>query len=693
MTTSLHSIDWIIIGAYGLAALLLGSWFARSASRSVDSFFVGDRRLPWWLAGTSIVATTFAADTPLAVTGIVASGGISGNWLWWSWAIAHLVATFFFARLWRRSGVITDAQITELRYSGRAAAWLRAIKAVYFGLFVNCLTMAWVIAAMVKISRAFFDVQPALVIAVCVVVALAYTVLGGFRSVVFTDMLQFLLGMGGAVLLAWLVLKDFGGMGQIPVPGTSSGTGLLGELGQTVSRLGGNLDDVLDFVPGPDHPQMTPIYMVVLLLAGWWRYAEGSGYVVQRLAACRDEAQAQAASLWFAVAHNALRPWPWFLVALAAIVIYPQIPAPERLEGSFPASDQPVVVEPAVLDVATGGTLRVTGAPPGSIVGIGSQRVTLKPGHDGSLQAVFAGFPESSTQDLLLVTPDGASLRLPGLVVRLQDREMAYPLMMGIYLPPGLLGLVVVSLLAAFMSTIDTHTNWGASYLVKDLYLRFIRPGATQRQAVAVSRWSILLMGLLAGITALFIQNIADVWRFLITLGAGLGSVSAARWYWSRVTAHAELAAMAVTTVLAIGMQVFCSSRVFGSANPFFLFQIPAWGQILLIAGASLCTWVPVALWGPPNDPATLDGFARKVAPPGPGWPGRESGGSFTPMFLRFLGGLVVVYGSLFGIGYLVLGPRLPGAMLLGLATLVLAWILKSPATSAPPGRNRVTLH
>ena len=234
MHPTIHAIDWVIIGLYVVVALALGSWFSRKASSSVDSFFVGGRDLPWWIAGTSIVATTFAADTPLAVTGIVAAGGIAGNWIWWSWAIAHVVATFLFARMWRRSGVITDAEITELRYSGPWAAALRGFKAVYFGLFINCITMAWVIAAMVKISSAFFDWPPAAVIVVCVFVAVAYTILGGFRSVVATDLIQFVLGMAGAVALAWFALDAFGGMGAAPASPGDAGSDLLGALSQTL---------------------------------------------------------------------------------------------------------------------------------------------------------------------------------------------------------------------------------------------------------------------------------------------------------------------------------------------------------------------------------------------------------------------------------------------------------------------------
>ncbi len=682
------AVDWPIIAAYGLFALALGSFFTKKASRGVESFFVGDRKLPWWVAGTSIVATTFAADTPLAVTGLVALGGISGNWIWWCWGIAHVVATFFFARLWRRSGVITDAEITELRYSGRVAAALRGFKAVYFGIFINCLTMAWVIAAMVKISAAFFDVEPAWVIIACVAFSVTYTTLGGFRSVVVTDLVQFCLGMGGAILIAYLAVSHFGGIGATGVGSDGEAAhGLLGRLAEVTEEAGGSLSAVLDFVPAPDHPQMPLVVFAVLLIAGWWRYAEGNGYIVQRLAACKDEGHAQAASLWFSVAHNALRPWPWILVGLAALIIYP------RLAGEAPpqlvSEDGQVTVTPASIDVVTGGLLTITGAPAGAVLWVDDQRAVLEPGENGALVARFGPLARSRTTELRIESadPESATGRwtIRGLRVELTDREMGYPLLMGRFLPTGVLGLVIASLLAAFMSTIDTHTNWGASYLVRDLYQRFIRPDASERHYVLVSRLCIVGMALLAGVTALFVHNIAEVWRFLITLGAGLGSVAAARWYWSRVTPQAEFAALGVTTVLAIGLLLFSTPQLFGGPNPFLFYEVPGWTQIIIIAGASLATWVPVSLFGPRNDPQVLRAFAALVRPPGPGWP-RTPGVAPDPLWpttQRFAVGLVVLYGSLFGLGQVILGSLGLGLALLAVVAVLLAWIIRGSRAAA----------
>ncbi|MCK5688277.1 Na+:solute symporter [Myxococcota bacterium] len=589
MTHTLHNADWLMIGLYVAFAIGMGAYFTKKASESVSSFFVGSRNLPWWVAGTSMVATTFAADTPLAVTGIVATGGISGNWLWWSWAIAHLVATFFFARLWRRSGVITDAEITEIRYGGRPAASLRVFKALYFGIFINGLTMAWVIAAMVKISRAFFDVDPVVVIVVSMLVAVIYTTLGGFHSVVVTDLVQFALGMGGALVLAIIVTNHFGGIGALPDT-SGEGSGLLLALHEALAKEGIlTTSSVLEFLPSANHPTMPIAMFVVLLIAGWWRLAEGNGYIVQRLAACKDERHAEAASLWFAVAHNALRPWPWIIVGLAAFVIYP-----------------------------------------------GSET--------------------------------------------LADREMAYPMMMGEFLPAGVLGLVIASLLAAFMSTIDTHTNWGASYLVSDIYKRFIKPDESDSHYVMMSRLAVVLLAIVAGFTALIITNIADVWRFLVTLGAGLGSVTAARWYWHRITPHAEFAAMGVTTLLAVGLQAFFSPKLFGAPNDLMIMEIASWLQITIIAAASIMTWVPVTLFGPQNAPETMRAFVAQVDPPGPGWakwrePTDKVQNHMKLALFKTLLGLVTVYGGLFGIGHLILGSSLQGLIEIA-AALGSAWLI-----------------
>jgi len=686
----LSPLDLAIIGAYILFALAAGAVFSRQAGRSAESFFVGDRKLAWWVAGTSMVATTFAADTPLLVTGIVASDGISGNWIWWVVAIAHLTAAFFFARMWRRSGVITDAEIIELRYSGKSASALRLIKALYFGLFINCLTMAWVIAAMVKISRAFFVVDPLLVILVCVIVSVSYTLMGGFRSVVVTDLVQFALSAGGAILLAVLLMQSFGGLGRMDSePGHRSG--LLGSVSNAIEANGDrSLSEVFDLVPPTDHPTIPLVFLVTLLVAGWWRWAEGTGYFVQRMAACRNEAHAEGAMIWFAVVHNSFRPWPWILVGLGSLVLFPQIPgtAPTQLTGeisSAVAATEPFRVAPAVLDLGTGGELRFQGLPSGCHAVLAGQSTAIEGSSTSERIATFESFDKTGVFPLVIDCPhEGLQARVEGLRIELLDREMGYPLVMKRVLPKGLLGLVVASLLAAFMSTIDTHVNWGASYLVQDVYRRFIRPHGPPKHYVKVSRFSVVLIAVIAGALALQIQSIATVWRFLLTLGAGLGSVSAIRWFWPRVTAWAELAAIAVTTVLGLALELFGTTTLFGGPNPLYVVTVPGWLKILAIAGFSLATWIPVSLFGPRTDDETLRNFANLVRPPTRAWLpwSRHTPEPILGSTVRFSASLFVLFGSLIGTGDLILARPLRGISFLFSSGLVLLLILRSAARS-----------
>ena len=347
-------------------------------------------------------------------------------------------------------------------------------------------------------------------------------------------------------------------------------------------------------------------------------------------------------------------------------------------------------MQPGAVDVLRGGALTISGAPAGSQLLLDGKSYPIAAADDGKWQVTLPPFAHSGQSEIAVLAPDGRRWASKNFAVQLKDRELAYPLLMGKFLPVGLLGLVIASLLAAFMSTIDTHTNWGASYLVQDIYLRFIRPDADERRAVLVSRLAIVFMALLAGVAASFIDSIASVWRFLVILGAGLGSVSAARWYWSRVTAWAEFAAMGVSTLLALALQFFFTETLFGSHNPLFLFKISGWQQILLIAAASLATWIPVSLWGPREDEATLRSFAQKVRPAGPGWRRYRASASdpVRPMLLRFLAGGVAVYGALFGLGDLFVGSAARGLFLCALAALALAWIIRSGRGTAATGEK-----
>ena len=552
------ALDFGIVAAYLLAALGVGVAVSKRASGSTEEYFLAGRSLPWWLAGTSMVATTFAADTPLAVTGLVASGGIAGNWIWWTWGVAHVIAALVFARFWRRLKVVTDAEIMERRYSGPVAVTLRMVKAGYAALFINCLTMGWVILAMRKVSEHLFPgVDPVLLTFGLMALAVLYSMLGGMRSVVLTDLAQFGLAMIGAVLLAWFVIDAQGGI-----------AGLLEGLRTTYPDDHG---DMLAFFPTGDLPGLPLTLFAVLLTVAWWRQAEGGGYIVQRLGAAKSVQDAERASIWFAVLHNAIRPWPWILVGLAALVVYPL------------------------------GTL--------------------------------------------------------------DDREAAYPMLMVEHLPAGLLGLMVASLLAAFMSTIDTHVNWGSSYLVRDVYERFVGG----ERGVLVGRLGVVVMGCIAAVASLFMDSIADVWLFVIMLGSGLGSVSIARWLWWRVNATSELVALIVSTILSVAMVLWVDDQA---------------TRILLVAVGSLACWVPVALVTSPADDAELDAFYVAARPFGLWGPvaarnpdvDTALGGMVA---LRVAAGLFAVFGTLFGLGGALLHSPMWGAVAVaGLGAL--AWLVTS---------------
>ncbi len=581
-------IDLAIVGLYLLSALGVGLAVTKRASQGSEEYFLAGRSLPWWLAGTSMVATTFAADTPLAVTGLVASGGIAGNWVWWCIGIAHVVAAVLFARWWRRLEVVTDAEIMERRYTGRAAPALRLVKAGYAAVLVNCLTMGWVILAMRKVCGVLFPEQdPLLLTFGLMALAVFYSMLGGMRSVVLTDIVQFSLALFGAVLLMFIVVRDEGGL-----------SGLVEGLHAAYPD---RADSMLAFLPEGDLPGLPITLFAVLLTVGWWRQAEGSGYIMQRLGASETPQDAERAAIWFAVLHNAIRPWPWILVGLAALVVYP-----------------------LSMDV---------------------------------------------------------------------DREATYAMLLVDRLPTGALGLMIASLLAAFMSTIDTHVNWGSSYVVRDLWLRFVDPDAPPRRQVLVGRLAVVALGFIAALASLGMDDIASVWLFVIMLGSGLGSVSLARWLWWRVNAAAELTALLVSSGLAIAIVLLGNEALFGHDNPLFWQEIPTQSRILIVAFGSLGCWVPAALMTSPDRGDMLDAFYRKVRPWGFWGPvSARNPGLAEPLGLlplRLLAGMLSVFGTLFGLGGLLLEPgKLPWAALTLVGLASFAWLMwsTSPDAQKAPG-------
>ncbi|RKU10065.1 sodium:proline symporter [Candidatus Poribacteria bacterium] len=577
-------IDWAIIVGYILFALGLGIYFSKRAGKNIDEFFISGRNLPWWLAGTSMVATTFAVDTPLAVTELVVGDGIAGNWFWWNAVLSGMLATFLFSRLWRRSEIITDVEFTELRYSGPSASFLRGFRALYIGLPINCITMGWVILAMQKIVVLTFDLQDdattkILVVLGCLLIAGIYCTLSGFWGVVITDIVQFGMAMIGSITLAIIAVSKIGGIGALK---------------EKLTGTYGADHTILNFTPDFSAGKMAIITFGVYLGMQWWASngVDGTGYTAQRMFAAKNERHSLLATLWFNIAHYTLRPWPWILVALVAMVVYP---------------------------------------------GIGD------PGHTN---------PE------------------------LQDPAAGYPLLMLDYLPVGLLGLMLTAFLAAFMSTIDTHLNWGASYLVNDFYKRFFKPEASPGHYVAISRLFVILIMLIAGVTSLFMNSIAGAWKFLIALNAGIGLVQILRWYWWRINAWSEISAMVAALIVSIVVSVHPATK-----DDFAL-------RMLIIVPSSTYIWLFVTFLTNPVSKEKLIAFYQRVYPGVKGWKPivklikedpinvdtkltqTNEFTSDTPALLNWINGVIFVYSTLFAFGKLLLGFTGTGLIFLLIAII-----------------------
>ena len=559
----LSPIDGVIIISYILFALGLGIYYSKRAGRDINEFFVSGRNLPWWLAGTSMVATTFAADTPLAVTGLVVKDGIAGNWLWWNMVLSGMLATFLFSRLWRRAEIITDVELTELRYAGKSASLLRGFRALYIGLPINCITMGWVILAMQKIIVLTFNLpdtgtSKVLAVLACMLIAGIYCALSGFWGVVITDLVQFGMAMIGSIVLAVIAVTRIGGIGVLKTK---------------LTEMHGASHSILNFFPDFGAGEMAILTFGVYLGVQWWAAngVDGGGYIAQRMFAAKDERNTLLATLWFNIAHYTLRPWPWILVALVSMVVYPN----------------------------------------------------------------------------------------------LSDPEAGYPKLMLEYLPPGLLGLMLTAFLAAFMSTIDTHLNWGASYLVNDFYKRFFKPEADDRHYVVASRISVVLIMLVAGVTSLFMDSIAGAWKFLIALNAGIGLVQILRWYWWRINAWSEIAAMVTSAVV--------SAVVFTLPQTKDNFAY----QMLIIVPISTLSWLIATLVTSPVSEERLIAFYQRIRPNG-GWWGRipslanvqPIGESSMPALLNWVLGSAFVYCTLFGFGKLLLGFYGVGVLFLLIALI-----------------------
>jgi len=566
---ALPLLDRAVIVAYVLAALAAGLWASRRAGRSADSYFLADRSLPGWLVGLSIVATTFAADTPLAVSGMVATKGIAANWFWWSMGIAHVGMFLFWSRLWRRAEVITDAELAEVRYGGSAGRALRSAKAVFFALLYNAIVLGWVIRAMEKIARPFSPWDPTVTVIGLVALATLYSTLGGLRGVVMTDLLQLVLALIGAFALAWFALAEVGGVAGL----RDALPAVLGE---------GRAAEVMALAPPV--PEGLPFLSLqafgVYLLLRWWAHplGDGGGYIAQRLSAARSPRDARVAAGVFVGLHYVFRPWPWIVVGLVGLVV-------------FQAGD------PAALEVVA-------------------------------------------------------------------DRELAYPVLAGRVLPTGLLGLLLASLLAAFMSTVDTHLNWGVSYVAHDLYRGRLRPDASEREVVLVGRAASVVFAVAALLVTTQIDSVERAWKFVAALGSGLGLPVLLRWVWWRTNAQAELlgacGSLLVTLVVTLAAPA----------------EFP-WEYALGLAVAGGATWALYGIYAfPPADPEVLRAFYERVRPPGFWGPYRAEGAGdgVGRMLLAWAAGATGLVGAIFAPGHLLLGAW--GPLALDVVVAVVGWWL-----------------
>jgi Na+/proline symporter len=588
---TLTATDWLVIAGYFAMNLAIGLYYARRASGSTNEFFLSGRDVPWWLAGTSMVATTFAADTPLVVTGMVARNGIAGNWLWWNMAASGMLTVFVYARLWRRAGVMTDVEFAELRYAGRPAAFLRGFRALYLGIPINCIVIGWVNLAMMKILQVTLglDATGALWALLAMLVFTAfYTTLAGLWGVLVTDLVQFVLKMGMVIALAYFAVRAVGGL-----DGLESRIRALDAAEGAGSRLA--------FFPGLDSPWMPAITLFVYLGVNWWASwypgAEpgGGGYVAQRIFSARNERHGLFATLWFNIAHYAVRPWPWILTALASLVLYPTLADKES----------------------------------------GYVRTLMDP-------AVF---------------------------------------------PPSLRGVMLAAFAAAYMSTIGTQLNWGASYVVNDFYRRFVRRGAAEREYVAVSQAVTVALMFVSIYVTLHLGSIEQAWKLLIVTGAGTGTVLLLRWFWWRINAWSEVSAMATAAIVSLYLQIGIGWD--GDRPRDFAYIM------LVTVGVTTIVWLLVTFATAPEPHETLLTFYRRVRPHSAGWKpvARAAGVQQVESLGRELTnaalGCVLVYSALFGVGYLLLRSAAVGVVLLVIsaaAAFAIARNLEREArdTSAP---------
>ncbi len=578
----LLGIDWAIIISFFSISLFIGIWVSKRAGSSSNEFFLSGRNMPWWLLGVSMVATTFSTDTPNLVTDIVRNNGVSGNWVWWAFLITGLLTVFVYARLWRKSNVKTDIEFYEFRYGGPPAGFLRKFRALYLGILFNVITMSSVTLAAIKIGGIMLGLEPWQTVISAGLVTVAFSTLGGFRGVLYTDLLLFVVAMAGSIGAAYYLvnLPEVGGM-----------TALLSHE---------NVSEKLSILPDFSNADALITLLIIPLAVQWWSSwypgAEpgGGGYIAQRMLASKDENHAIGATFFFNIMHYALRPWPWILVALASLVVFPDLAS---IKEAFPniADD--------------------------------------KLGHD-----------------------------------------LAYSAML-VKLPAGLIGLVLASLIAAYMSTISTQLNWGSSYLVYDFYQNQINPNASEKRLVAVGRLCTVGLMVFSAALALLLQNALQIFDILLTFGAGTGLIFILRWFWWRINAWSEISAMFVSGILSILLKTTPLGDLLFAAETGFL---PSWSEYLFVVIVTSAIWITVTYMTPAEDPAVLRAFYQKIQPGGPGWKKvvdeakaekidlvqDGKGWSVPSGITAMLLGCGMIYGAMFATGYWIYGQTTRAAII-----------------------------
>ena len=584
---TLSTLDWGIIILFFALTLIIGLVVSRKAGTSTTEFFLSGRNMPWWLLGISMVATTFSADTPNLVTDIVRKNGVSGNWVWWAFLLTGMLTVFVYAKLWRKSGVVTDLEFYELRYSGKGAAFLRGFRALYLGVFFNIMIMASVCLAAIKIGSVLLGFTAIETLVIASTITVLYSSLGGLKGVVITDFFQFILAMGATFWATYYII-------DLPQIGT---------LENLLTHP--NVVPKLDFIPDFQQREVFITLFILPIAVQWWSVwypgAEpgGGGYIAQRMLSAKDEKNAVWATLLFNFAHYALRPWPWILIALASLIIFPDI---ESIQLAFPNIDPSIVKD-----------------------------------------------------------------------------DLAYPAMMT-FLPAGLIGLIVASLIAAFMSTISSHLNWGSSYVVYDFYQRFVKPDASEKELVKVGRLSTVVLMIASALFALLLSNALEAFQILLQIGAGTGLLFIMRWFWYRINAYSEVTAMTVSFILALYFKLIHVKLGFD----------PIANDIQLVLGVAITTvsWVVVTLLTSPSDKSTLNEFYKITQPGGPGWKkvvsdAKQDGidldtekraWNVPTGILCMLVGSVGIYGALFSTGYFIYGEYTEGSILF--TVTILAFII-----------------